>query len=215
MALAGAGVAGADNAAPPDVGGQTDPVDAAKSADEQDRIASARQALAELQALLSNRGMIEPTRPGPAEILPHLLLGGEVDAKNVEALLRLGVTHVLNVAGGEVKTGPEAYEQRGIRYTEFVSEDTQAYDIMQHYDEVAQLADEVAASNPPGRLLVHCFAGVNRSGTLCLAYHLVRSGMPLLQSAKHCKAARGRICTNVGFQLQLFRFALERSLPLR
>mmetsp|Transcript_10595 Transcript_10595/g.30290 ORF Transcript_10595/g.30290 Transcript_10595/m.30290 type:complete len:246 (+) Transcript_10595:82-819(+) len=173
------------------------------------------EVLQELQDMLCNKGFIVPTRPGPAEILPYLLLGGEDDARNLEVLVRLGVTHVLNVAGSEVKTGAKVYEKPGIQYSEIISEDTQAYDIMQHFAEVEQVADEVARADPPGRLLVHCFAGVNRSGTLCLAYHMVKSGMSLLESARHCKAARGRICTNTAFQQQLFRFARQRCHALR
>mmetsp|Transcript_146204 Transcript_146204/g.379899 ORF Transcript_146204/g.379899 Transcript_146204/m.379899 type:complete len:207 (+) Transcript_146204:177-797(+) len=173
----------------------------------------AKEVLAELQEMLRNKAVIEPTLPGPAQILPHLLLGGGNDARNIDELARLGVTHVLNVAGGEVITGPEAYEKRGIRYSQIKSEDTQEYDIMQHFAEFAELADEAAAAG--GRVFVHCFAGVNRSGTLCVAYHAVHTGMPLLDSARYCKQRRGRICTNSGFQVQLFNFARKRSLPLR
>ena len=41
-----------------------------------------------------------------------------------------------------------------------------------------------------GKLFVHCEAGVNRSGALCLAYHLSSSQMGLVDSAKHCPLAR-------------------------
>mmetsp|Transcript_88672 Transcript_88672/g.228690 ORF Transcript_88672/g.228690 Transcript_88672/m.228690 type:complete len:197 (+) Transcript_88672:49-639(+) len=187
------------------------PADAPASASDE---AESQLALKELQALLKlNLAFIEPLSRGPAEILPHLLLGSCDDARNQEALRRLGVTHVLNCASKNVITGAKFYEPFGIAYSEFVSEDSQAYNIMQHYETLANLAEEVAAAK--GRLFVHCEAGVNRSGTLCLAYHAVTSGTPLLQSAQHCKATRGRICTNSAFQLQLFSFARERGLPLR
>lgn len=175
----------------------------------------AYNALRELQELLRNKGLqVLPTRPGPAAIMPQLLLGGISDAHKVEELKSLGVTHVLNLAGGEVMTGPEVYEDLGIAYSEIVCKDTQDYDIMQHFEEVAELADAAAVATPPGRLFVHCYAGVNRSGTLCIAYHAVRTGTPLLQSARYCKERRGRICTNAGFQLQLFDFACKRQLAL-
>lgn len=171
-------------------------------------------ALDELRRLLRlNLSHIEPLSKGPAEILPHLLLGSCDDAKNLEALERLKVTHVLNCAGSSVRTGPSFYVALDIEYCEFVAQDTQGYNIMQHYGQLASLAD--AAEKAKGRLFVHCEAGVNRSGTLCIAYHMVHSGMPLVPSARHCKSRRGRICTNVGFQQQLFDFARERGLPLR
>lgn len=155
---------------------------------------------------------IEPLSRQPAEILPHLLLGSCDFAQNVELLRHLGVTHVLNCAAASVRTGPGLYEPLGIGYTEFVSEDAQGYNIMQHYDQLATLADEAAAAK--GRLFVHCEAGVNRSGSLCVAYHTVTSGMPLLDSARHCKARRGRICTNKSFQRQVWKFVEARGLPL-
>eukprot|EP00411_Alexandrium_monilatum_P112984 CAMPEP_0175684808 /NCGR_PEP_ID=MMETSP0097-20121207/27028_1 /TAXON_ID=311494 /ORGANISM="Alexandrium monilatum, Strain CCMP3105" /LENGTH=309 /DNA_ID=CAMNT_0016991749 /DNA_START=14 /DNA_END=940 /DNA_ORIENTATION=+ len=148
----------------------------------------AEHALSEFQAHLRlNLARIEPLSRGPAEILPHLLLGSCDDAFNIQVLVDLGVTHVLNCASGSVKTGAGYYEPYGIQYSEFLSEDVQGYDIMQHYPMLAALADDVL--NSGGRLFIHCEAGVNRSGTLCLAYHAATTGMPLLMSARQCKAA--------------------------
>mmetsp|Transcript_4340 Transcript_4340/g.9351 ORF Transcript_4340/g.9351 Transcript_4340/m.9351 type:complete len:190 (-) Transcript_4340:141-710(-) len=176
--------------------------------------ADEEKALSELQALLKlNFSFIEPLSKGPAEILPHLLLGSQDDARDVKTLQRLGVTHVLNCAAATVRTGAAFYAPAGIKYTEFVAQDEQGYNIMQHYDLLASLANEVASTH--GRLFIHCEAGVNRSGTLCLAYHVANSGMPLLESARHCKERRGRICTNTAkFQLQVFGFAKRNKLPL-
>ncbi|CAE7362724.1 DUSP3 [Symbiodinium natans] len=144
------------------------------------------KALKELQSLLKlNFSYIEPLSQGPAEILPHLLLGSRDDAVDVQTLQRLGVTHVLNCAAATVRTGADFYAPAGMKYTEFVAQDEQGYNIMQHYDLLAGLANEAAASK--GRLFVHCEAGVNRSGSLCLAYHAATSGLSLLQSARHCK----------------------------
>mmetsp|Transcript_73488 Transcript_73488/g.172124 ORF Transcript_73488/g.172124 Transcript_73488/m.172124 type:complete len:183 (-) Transcript_73488:82-630(-) len=171
------------------------------------------KALKELQALLKlNISHIEPTSSGPAEITPHLFLGSRDDAVDVKMLQKLGITHVLNCSAATVRTGTDFYAPSGIKYSEFIAEDAQGYNIMQHYDLLAGLASEVSASK--GRLFVHCEAGVNRSGTLCLAYHAATSGMPLLDSARHCKERRGRICTNTAFQLQLFGFARRHKLPL-
>merc|ERR1711879_744762 len=116
-------------------------------------------------------------------------LGSCDDARNVEVLKKRGVTHVLNCASASVKTGAEFYAPVGIAYSEFVSEDTQEYNIMTHYSLMADLADATAKAG--GCLFAHCEAGVNRSGTLCLAYHAVTSGMPLVESARYCKSQRG------------------------
>merc|ERR1712187_891873 len=97
-----------------------------------------------------NLGNIEPLSRGPAEILPHVLLGSCDDARNRECLRRLGVTHVLNCAGANVRTGPDFYKPYGIEYSEFIAEDTQGYNIMQHYETLASLADSVVETG--GRL---------------------------------------------------------------
>eukprot|EP00928_Gymnodinium_smaydae_P050378 TRINITY_DN33938_c0_g1_i1.p1 TRINITY_DN33938_c0_g1~~TRINITY_DN33938_c0_g1_i1.p1 ORF type:complete len:200 (-),score=58.95 TRINITY_DN33938_c0_g1_i1:224-823(-) len=174
-----------------------------------------RAALEELQELLKldfKKG-IEQLSDGPAELLPHLLLGSGDDARRPRELLARGVTHVLNCAGAAVKTGADFYQPYGIEYNEFKSEDTQGYNIIQHYEQAASLADAVAAKG--GRLFVHCEAGVNRSGSLLLAYYCLSTGTPLLASARHCKAQRGRICTNKGFQLQVFEFVRSRGSLLQ
>merc|ERR1712039_904356 len=170
----------------------------------------AEAALQELQALLKlNLAYIEPLKPC-AEILPHLILGSCDDARNREVLKRLGVTHVLNCASANVITGAEFYKPFGIEYTEFAAEDTQGFNIMEHYELLASLADAAQAAG--GKLFTHCEAGVNRSGTLCVAYHVAHTKMPLLSSARHCKEQRGRICTNTAFQKQLWEFARSKGL---
>jgi protein-tyrosine phosphatase len=147
------------------------------------------------------------------QILPHLLLGNAEDANNLQELKRRGVTHVINLASCEVKTGADFYGP-SITYTEWPCEDAEHYDIMQHYDEFAKIADDVASGDTKGLLLVHCAGGINRSGTLRIAYYAMYMGLPFIQCTKTCKKLRGRICTNPEFQKQLFRFALQRQLPL-
>ncbi|CAE8621729.1 unnamed protein product, partial [Polarella glacialis] len=100
------------------------------------------QALAELKELLKlNFAHIESLSKRPAEILPHLLLGSKDDATDLKVLGELGVTHVLNCASGTVRTGAGLYAPMGIAYSEFVAEDCQGYNIMQHYDLLVSLAD--------------------------------------------------------------------------
>merc|ERR1712187_1058707 len=101
----------------------------------------------------------------------------------------------------------------GIAYDEFVAQDSQDYNIMQHFDVMASLSDDAKKSG--GILFIHCEAGVNRSGTLCLAYHIKSTGTPMLESAYHCKKQRGRICTNQSFQVQLAKFVFQNGLPCR
>ena len=168
------------------------------------------QQFSEFQGLL--RSWADTTGPF-TEILGRLLLGNGQDARNLQELQRLKVTHVMNLAPMQVETGAKFYDGK-VKYTEIPCEDSDEYDIMQHYDVFAGLADAVASSDPPGRLLVHCAGGINRSGTLCIAYFAKRTGRPFIQSVRECKAKRGRICTNESFQSQLFGFAKRQRLNM-
>lgn len=81
---------------------------------------------------------------------------------------------------------------------------------------LADLASAVAEKK--GRLFIHCEAGVNRSGALCLAYHLATSGMGLLGSAKHCnlESFQGPGCgiVDVGDVKSLTGFPTTGSMDL-
>ena len=110
------------------------------------------QQFSEFQGLL--RSWADTTGPF-TEILGHVLLGNGQDARNLQELQRLKVTHVTNLAPMQVETGAKFYDGK-VKYTEIPCEDSDEYDIMQHYDVFARLADAVASSDPPGRLLVHC-----------------------------------------------------------
>ena len=69
---------------------------------------------------------------------------------------------------------------------------------------------EVAASG--GRCLIHCWAGVNRSGVLACAELLLAERLPVLEVVARAKRARGTILWNESFQLQLVVLAEEHGL---
>ena len=128
-------------------------------------------------------------------------------------------THVINLAASEptIRPPPGAYESRGVGYTEIYAEDTQGYNILQHFDQVAAILDD--ARDNGGRVLIHCQAGVNRTGTLAIAYYVSRNVQQVIQwdeggeteevlcnlldVAEYIRRARGRICTNDAFQRQV------------
>jgi protein-tyrosine phosphatase len=49
-------------------------------------------------------------------------------------------------------------------------------------------------------VLVHCRAGINRSGTIALAYVMHRTRTPLVEAARMVKRKRYMLCTNDNFQ---------------
>ena len=153
----------------------------------------------------------EPTSELPAPLLPHLFLGTEAHARSVKLLKRFQITDVINCC--ENHTGKDHYDElaeAGIRVFGFSTEDSLQYPILEScYDEVKRILDDVQRRN--GRCLIHCQAGVNRSGVLAIAYVADATGATVLEAAKDVKARRGRVCTNPAFQQQLIEFASARG----
>jgi hypothetical protein len=71
---------------------------------------------------------------GPTRILNFLYLGGVQDAKNIDKLRQLGITHVLDCASSYSGTGEAFYAPHGIKYRlliydGFPAEDDYGYDM--------------------------------------------------------------------------------------
>lgn len=150
---------------------------------------------------------------GPTLLMPHLILGSAQDATNLDLLREMQVTHVLNCAAKQVATGDDFYVEDDIVYEEFPAEDRPGYELFGHFGAMEEFVEEARSSG--GRVLVHCYRGVNRSGALCIAYHMLHTPSSLLDSAFFCKQQRQRICTNPSFQLQLLELALALNWPLQ
>ena len=69
-----------------------------------------------------------------------------------------------------------------------------------------------SSPQPQPCVLVHCIAGVNRSGVLAAAYVMQSRRWPLLRALRHCLEARGPILWNETFRKQLFEFAKREGL---
>ena len=171
----------------------------------------------------------EPPEPIalPCEIMPHLLLSAKLEAGDVTKLRALGVTHVINAAGtvGRARappTPPSAgeparrgavvdYEAAGIKYLEIKGEDEEGYPMIKnHFAEALAFVQGVSAAG--GRCLVHCVAGINRSGLMAVALLMVSERLEVLDAVARAKRARGRILWNESFVLQLVALAEQEGL---
>ena len=98
----------------------------------------------------------------------------------------------------------------GISYLEIAGVDSLQYDMAQHAAAASTFMGAAAATG--GKCLVHCMAGINRSGFLAIAQVMLAAKRPLLEALETGKAARGVVLLNRSFQLQLLRLASTRGL---
>ncbi len=167
--------------------------------------------LARMHEILADVDDDEPELP--VEVSACVLLGDQLVACEVEMLIELGVTHVLNASDtcpwdAEL---PRTYADAGIAYLELGADDMLGYDMRPHVDASRAFID--AARRGGGRCLVHCQAGVNRSAFIaCACELLLHERRAVLGAVARLKSARGLVLLNRSFRRQLLEFARENGL---
>eukprot|EP00756_Hemistasia_phaeocysticola_P009660 Hpha_TRINITY_DN14932_c0_g5::TRINITY_DN14932_c0_g5_i1::g.143040::m.143040 len=142
-----------------------------------------------------------------ADLGEGLFLGDREHAQDFYTLKRRGVSHVLNMAPGMcgLMCGRD-----GITVKAIDAEDMEGYDLLgKHFDEARKYIDQ---SREGGKaVLVHCYAGINRSATISVAYLMAARGMKLLEAVRHAFERRSCILSNTSFREQLVLFAIKNG----
>ena len=145
----------------------------------------------------------------PVAIIPGLLfLSSFHAASKIPVLKYHKITHVVRLCPEMLQDWTR--ESPDIKYTAISARDYETYDIMQHLDTVLGVMAEAAKSNTA--VLVHCFAGVNRSGTLVTAAYMKHTRTPLFEAVRYVKSKRDVLMENEGFQRQLVVWASKEGL---
>ena len=131
----------------------------------------------------------------PVEILPHLILGCAKDSSDLTTLQ--GVTAVMS------HTCPSLFLSH-FRYMEIRVTDTYQADILSRFDEAFSFIDGEKARG--GKVLVHCYAGVSRSATVCMAYVMKSLNYDLSSAYDFVKKKRSCVSPNLHFMGQLQQF---------
>eukprot|EP00667_Euglena_gracilis_P008130 EG_transcript_8227 len=143
----------------------------------------------------------------------HLFLGAYRHAENGTELLRQGVTHVLNCARSCCPNHDENfYAPHGMVVLSLDASDTADFPLMHLLFDKAFDFMEKCHRSPKAKCLIHCYQGLNRSATLCVAYLMVKHRLPLLTVVERVHAVRAYILGNPGFRQQLIEFAYVNEL---
>ena len=149
----------------------------------------------------------------PAAFAEHVLCGAAQHAFAVDRLVERGVTAVVNCAPAGAHDCRAMYAARGIAYLALDGcEDIAGYDLWQHLDAVLAFVEaETSGARRSGRVLVHCFAGSNRSASFAIAALLVTTREPLEPLVARCFALRPFILKNKTFRRRAERRERRRS----
>jgi len=143
------------------------------------------------------------------EVFPNLLVGNQMAAEDVQYLVDLGVTHLLNTASGDdkqpdrVRPNAVELERLGIKLLNLEIKDKANVEIKEHFLTTGAWIGQ-ALAKPGGRVLVNCYQGASRSATVVLAY-MVQEGLSLREALVKVKSGRD-VRPNVGFLQQLIEW---------
>lgn len=143
---------------------------------------------------------------GISEILPTLYLSG-AGVLTPRVLSSLGINFVVNAAP-ELPNTPLPDEDKPL-YLRIEILDKPDLDLKSHFNEVADMIEEIRLASGNGKTLVHCVAGVSRSASLVIAYLMKHHKKTLKEAYEHVKEARSQIRPNSGFFKQLMEYELE------
>jgi protein-tyrosine phosphatase len=149
----------------------------------------------------------------PVELLAWLYLANLNSVRKGARLKELGITHVLstnNMPPKLVNTLREEFDRFGIQHCHVNGVDESGYDMIgNHWSECEAFFNKVYEEG--GKVVVHCSAGVNRSGLIAAAVWLLVENTTLLEVVRAMKNKRGIVLINESFQKQLCILAAENE----
>jgi len=135
------------------------------------------------------------------EVFPGIIVGNGDAVKNIDYLLDLGVTHVLNTAEVDVRIDPSKYTKSGICYKGFVCKDMPNAEISEFFYDCAEFIDRALAMSC-GLVFVNCLMGFSRCSTIVAAYLMLKKNYSATQALQYMRGTR-EVQPNLGFLQQL------------
>ncbi|XP_038620300.1 protein phosphatase Slingshot homolog 3 isoform X2 [Tachyglossus aculeatus] len=138
-------------------------------------------------------------RDRASRIFPHVYLGSEWNAANLEELQRNGVSHILNVSREIDNFFPELFTYHNVRLW-----DEESTQLLPHWPETHRFIETARAQG--SRVLVHCKMGVSRSAATVVAYAMKQYGWEPDAALRHVKDLRPVVHPIPSFLRQLHTY---------
>ena len=126
-------------------------------------------------------------------------------ADNIAEMNKKGIRAVLCVAANiRIKYDPKDVDSHKI----ILAEDIETFDLGIYFKEGINFINENRAKT---NVLIHCFAGVSRSGAMAVAYLMDTHKKSFKEAWGMAKEKRSVITPNDGFKRQLEKFEVEMN----
>jgi len=147
----------------------------------------------------------------PVEVMPYLYLGSNKEARDLPLLSNLRITHIYNVTSSNSHNDDIDYGS--IMKVHDPAEDEEEYAMLpRHLQKFLSFIVNARRENGQAKILVHCTAGLNRSGVLAAAVLMLTEAVPVLEAVRKLRLARGNmVLCNQGFCTQLVELAVEHE----
>ncbi len=119
----------------------------------------------------------------PQMLEPGLFLGSAESARNVDVLVKLGITHILNAATAREKLAPDQF-----KYLTLELQDTADQEMLPAFDAAHAFIAEAVDSG--GAVLIHCQAGVSRSVTIAASFLIAHHRMTSAEALQFVQSKR-------------------------
>ncbi|XP_018021032.1 protein phosphatase Slingshot, partial [Hyalella azteca] len=130
------------------------------------------------------------------EIFPHVFLGSEWNASNLDELKTNGIGHILNVTMEIDNFFPGMFNYKNIRVY-----DNEKTDLLCHWEETYRYINAIKERG--SKVLVHCKMGISRSASVVIAYAMKAYNLNLVRATELVRSKRSCVKPNQAFALQL------------
>ena len=131
------------------------------------------------------------------EINSNLFMSGYHSAKDLDALRRHGITHVVNLTAQHC----ENFHADFVSYSNFKLSDNSNFDLTPYFEEITQLIQQKIYEGK--KVLVHCKMGVSRAPSLVIAYLIRKTNMKFKDAFDYVFRINSKISPNLGYLMQL------------